>query len=261
MKPLFVFSVIACCWLSCKVNYYTTNHAFVFQDSLSLSRDYQLYVRKLVYDMTTDQIKLSNDRQPDTTTVKMIELDYLLYNKQTHQAIHFPYVPSYYYEYNKKDKGGLYTKIYNDSTLYLHQIRRINFLIGEGNDHLRMNDFTYTYKELENGDLLFYEARSNTNHYLTGTIHLDETLGCPMQFEPRRRFDIQQFIPDTLAQSLFQKIRNVKIKEQLRAVPTNHVLYVLNNGTRKGLVFHLDGSNKAIFRKKSTNYFSLFKKH
>lgn len=261
MKSITAISLIACCWLSCKVNYYTTNHPFAYQDSIFLTRDYQLYVRKLAYDMTSDQIKLSNDRQPDTTAVKIIELDYLLYNKQTHQAILFPYVPSYYYEYNKKDKGGLYTKIYNDSTLYLHQIRKINFLVGEGKERFRMNDFTYTYKEQENGNLLFYEARSNTNHYLTGTIHLEETLGCLMQFEPRKSFDIQQFIPDTVAQHFFQKIRNVKIKEQLRTVPSAHMLYVLNNSKRKGLVFLLDGSNKAIFRRKSTNYFSLYKKH
>lgn len=251
---LLVF--LGCLWFgSCKVNYFTTQHDITFQDSIDLSDSYKLYVRKLAYDMESDQIVLCNNRDPDTTKVKLIELDYLFFNTLTKSAILIPYVPSFYYEHDKKDKGGLYTKIYSDSTVYLHQVRRINFMSHWNNDTLLLGDYKYQFTEQED-DIVFTNANSLINNYLMGTIHLNEALGCAMRFSLRESYSFQQFIPDTVVQNIFFKKRNEKIKTQLRVMPQKQFLYILHSGKRKGLGFRLTGTTKAIFRKKATNYFS-----
>jgi hypothetical protein len=179
---------IFCCWIlgmsvwvsSCNLTYHSTYHAITFSDSINLTRNYTMYVRKLAYDMKKDAIVRMNVPEIDTTRYKTIEMEYLFFNPDMDRSILISYLPSYYYAYARKGKGGLYAEIISDSTLYVHQIRRITVMKHSKERKLTSGDYVYDYELYSNND---GRKRINLTHaihqnftYLIGRIHLDEAV-------------------------------------------------------------------------------------
>lgn len=260
---------IFCCWIlgmsvwvsSCNLTYHSTYHAITFSDSINLTRNYTMYVRKLAYDMKKDAIVRMNVPEIDTTRYKTIEMEYLFFNPDMDRSILISYLPSYYYADAKKGKGGLYAEIISDSTLYVHQIRRITVMKHSKERKLTSGDYVYDYELYSNND---GRKRINLTHaihqnftYLIGRIHLDEAVKNTLLFEDRKGFQVTQHIQDSLHSANYGLQRFTAQKRGVQEIQNQITLYVTNKGKKKGIVFIMPDGKKIVFGKSRTNWFSV----
>ncbi len=238
-----------------QLTYHISSANYNFKDSLNLSDHYEIYVRKLVFDSSSNSAFINNAKVP-ASGQKIIEMDYLLFNPDSGQAILISYLPSYYYPNNPKEKGGIYTQIEDDEVIYLHQVRRILFMEPtQDSQTLSMGRYylQYDLKE-DHGKFELLKAKKGEHDYQNGIIHIRETVKNNMEFDRRSYLDIRRFIPPA-------NINSVSQRKQLSILKYNQSnynnLYILDEGKRKGIVFKIPNSDDKIkFGKKRTNYFN-----